>query len=166
MTVEVLIRPLSQPAFAPFGNVIEIAGEPDMIINQGMCGRYHDLASLDFDAAGRAGISLFHGRPYSLPLRLEMMERHPLGSQAFLPMSPDPFLVVVARDEGGRPADLQAFLASPGQGVNYRRGVWHGVLMPLDGPALFACVDRIGEGDNLEEHWFDTPPVIRIGSDG
>ena len=153
-------QPLAARAFAPFGEVIEPVGAPDKMINQGRCGRFHDLAGLDFDADGRAGISLFVSEPVSLPLRLEMMERHPLGSQAFLPMAPEPYLIVVAPDDAGQPGRPLAFLAAPGQGVNYHRNTWHGVLMPLDRAATFAVVDRIGSGDNLQEHWFDEPYTI------
>jgi len=147
------IEPLTAEAFAPFGEVLEVAGAPDKIINQGQCGRHHDLAALDF-ADGRAGISLFNAEARSLPLTLDMMERHPLGSQAFLPMTAAPFLVVVAADAGGAPDTPRAFLTAPGQGVNYRRNMWHGVLTPLTAPGLFAVIDRIGDGDNLQEHWF------------
>lgn len=155
---------LTQAGFAPFGDVIEAAGDPGMLINQGMCGRYHDLAKLDFAGDdARAGISIFQAQPYDLPLDLKMMERHPLGSQAFIPMTAEPFLVIVAEDDGGRPADPLAFLTRPGQGVNYHRDVWHGVLTPLKHPALFAVIDRIGEGDNLQEHWFEIPHRIVAG---
>ena len=147
-------EPLTAAAFAPFGEVLEVAGAPDKIINQGLCGRWHDLAKLDV-VDGRVGLSLFKAELRSLPYGLDMMERHPEGSQAFLPMSPDPFLVVVAPDEGDRPGAPRAFLTAPGQGVNYHRGVWHGVLAPLSGSGLFAVVDRIGSGANLEECWFD-----------
>lgn len=154
------IEPLTQEAFAPFGDVLAAAGEPTAMINRGMCARYSDLARLDFDEDGRAGVSFFHGQPYALPLKLEMVERHPLGSQAFVPMSTAPFLVVVAQDNGGTPARPRAFMTAPGQGVNYRRNTWHGVLTPLSAPATFAVVDRIGPGNNLEEHWFDEPWLI------
>lgn len=96
-------EPLTAEAFAPFGEVLEAEGPPDRIINQGLCGRWHDRAALDFGPGGRAGISVFRAEPRALPLRLEMVERHPLGSQAFIPMSLDPFLVVVAPDDGGTP---------------------------------------------------------------
>lgn len=152
-------EPLTADAFRPFGEVLDCAGDPDRIINQGLCGRYHDRATLDF-GDGRAGISLFKADLRSLPYTLDMVERHPEGSQAFLPMSLDPFLVIVAPDESGRPGTPRAFLTAPGQGVNYRRGTWHGVLTPLSGSGLFAVVDRIGEGPNLEEHWFDTPWTV------
>ncbi len=156
MSREIAARPLTAEAFAPFGDVLDCAGEPDRMINQGLCGRYHDRARLDF-ADGQAGISLFKAELRSLPYRLDMVERHPDGSQAFLPMSMDGFLVIVAPDAGGRPGTPLAFLTAPGQGINFHRGTWHGVLTPLSGPGLFAVVDRIGEGPNLEEHWFDEP---------
>jgi ureidoglycolate lyase len=159
MTERIAIEPLSPTAFAPFGDVLEAQGPPDRIINQGLCGRFHDRAELDFED-GRAGISLFRAEPRTLPLTLEMVERHPQGSQAFLPMSPDPFLVVVAEDKAGTPARPRAFRTAPGQGVNYHKGTWHGVLTPLHPPGLFAVIDRIGPDTNLEEHWFDTPYLI------
>ena len=164
MTREIVARPLTAEAFAPFGEVLEAAGGPDRLINQGFCGRFHDRARLDF-GDGRAGISIFEAQPRALPYRLDMVERHPDGSQAFLPMTQAPFLVVVAADDGGSPAQPAAFLTSPGQGVNYHRGVWHGVLAPLEAPGLFAVVDRIGDGPNLEENWFDESWTIVAGSD-
>ncbi|MBC6436681.1 MAG: ureidoglycolate lyase [Rhodobacteraceae bacterium] len=151
--------PLTAGAFAPFGEVLEAAGTPDLLINQGKCARYHDRANLHF-SDGRAGLSLFKAAPRSLPYRLEMLERHPLGSQAFLPMTEHPFLVIVAPDRGGCPGTPRAFLTAPCQGVNFAHGTWHGVLTPLHAPGLFAVVDRIGEGNNLEEHFLPEPATI------
>lgn len=159
MTRRIVPRPLTAEAFAPFGDVLEATGDADRIINQGLCGRFHDRARLDF-TDGRAGISLFRAEPRALPLTLDMVERHPDGSQAFLPMSHDPFLVIVAPDDAGRPGRPNAFLTKPGQGINFHRGTWHGVLTPLHAPGLFAVVDRIGDGPNLEEHWFDAPYLV------
>lgn len=150
---------LTADAFAPFGEVLEIVGPPDRIINQGKCGRYHDMAGLDF-GGGRAGISLFHAELRAMPYALDLLERHPLGSQAFIPMSQSRFLVTVAEDAGGAPGEVRAFIARAGQGVNLRRNVWHGVLCPLDGTGLYAVIDRIGEGNNLEEHWLETPVMV------
>lgn len=159
MSQTLIPTPLTTAAFAAFGDVLEVSGTPDKMINQGRCGRFHDRARLDFDT-GRAGISLFQSDCVTLPLKVEMMERHPQGSQAFLPMSQDPFLVLVASDKGGAPHAPQAFLTAPGQGINLHKGTWHGVLTPLGGPGLFAVVDRIGEGANLQEHWFDVPFTV------
>jgi ureidoglycolate lyase len=154
-------QPLTAGAFAPFGDVIEAAGE-SYPINAGMCDRFHDRARMEFTEGGRAGISVGYGRPYPLPHAFDLMERHPLGSQAFVPMTGDPFLVVVAPDEGGRPGTPLAFLTRPGQGVNYLRGVWHGVLTPLGRAAPFLIVDRIGGGNNLEEFRYDERWTVTV----
>ncbi|MBU2980385.1 ureidoglycolate lyase [Lentibacter algarum] len=157
---EIFVEPLTQDAFAQFGDVLEAVGKPDKIINAGFCGRWHDRAALDFGADGRAGMSVFKAEPRALPYKLEMVERHPDGCQAFVPMSMDNWLVTVAEDEGGKPVRLRAFLAGPGQGVNYHRNTWHGVLTPLSAPGLFAVVDRIGETPNLEEFRLDPQYVV------
>ncbi len=156
MTVTIRTEPLTAAAFAPFGDVLDVSGEPDRMINEGLCGRFHDRARLDF-GSGRAGISIFDAVPRALPYEFSLVERHPEGSQAFLPMTLHPFLVIVAPDTGGRPGRPRAFLTAPGQGINLHRGTWHGVLTPLHAPGLFAVVDRIGEGANLEEYRYDAP---------
>ncbi len=159
MNRQIAIEPISADAFSTYGDLIQFEGEPDKIINQGQCERYHDRALLDF-SDGRAGISLFNANPRSLPYQLDMVERHPEGSQAFVPMTYQPFLVVVADDADGKPSQPRAFMTKPGQVINYHKGTWHGVLTPLHGPGLFAVVDRIGDGSNLEEYWFETPYLV------
>jgi Ureidoglycolate hydrolase len=159
----IIARPLTREAFAPFGDVIEADGTVEsFLINRAKCRRFHDLAKVDVTGENaRVLINIFRGEPYPMPHRLDMVERHPLGSQAFMPLSPRPFLVTVAPDEGGRPGTPQAFIAAPGQGVNYARGTWHGVLTVIgDEPQDFIVVDRGGDGNNLEEFYFDTPYVI------
>jgi len=158
-------RPLSADAFAPFGDVLDARGAADFAINAGQCDRFHDRARLEFLGPGaRAGISLARSRPSPLPLRLATLERHPLGSQAFLPLGPDPFLVVVAPDVGGVPGDPKAFLARPGQGVNYLRNTWHAALAPIGRTTDFVIVDRIAAdgnaSDNLEEWTFAMPVEV------
>ena len=153
-------EPLTADAFAPFGDVLEATGKPDKIINNGFCGRYHDRARLDFGPDGRAGISVFKAEPRALPYTLDLLERHPDGAQAFIPMSLDAYLAIVAEDANGTPANIRAFIAGPGQGINYHRNTWHGVLTPLSAPGLFAVVDRIGETPNLEEYKLLTPLTI------
>lgn len=143
--------PLTAAAFAPFGEVLEAAGA-FRLINEGNCRRHHDLARLDFGPEGRAGLSVFDAAPRALPYHFTLLERHPLGSQAFIPLTAQPFLVIVAPDEGARPGTPLAFVTSGSQGINLRRGTWHGVLTPLAAPGLFAVLDRIGEGANLEEY--------------
>jgi ureidoglycolate lyase len=145
-----ITEPLTSEAFAPFGDVLDATGE-FRLINEGLCRRYHDQAKLDFGPDGRAGISIFKAEPRILPYALSLIERHPDGSQAFLPMSEHPFLVIVAETPASKP---RAFLTIVGQGINLHRGTWHGVLTPLHAPGLFAVIDRIGSTPNLEEHRF------------
>ncbi|WP_075292578.1 ureidoglycolate lyase [Pararhizobium arenae] len=155
------IQPLTREAFAPFGDVIETDGAPSFPINAGKCTRYHDLAKVETTGEkARAMISLLRGEPYPLPLKLKMVERHPLGSQAFIPLSEHPFLVVVASETENGPGEPIAFRTAPGQGVNIGRNVWHGILTPLDGISDFAVVDRGGEGVNLEEHFYAEPFMV------
>ena len=153
-------RPLTAAAFAPFGDVLSCDGAPDKLINQGLCGRFHDRARLDFGPGGRAGISLFNAEARALPYVLDLVERHPDGSQCFIPMHENPWLVIVAEGRGDVPGEIHAFLAAPGQAVNLHRGTWHGVLTPLHAPGLFAVVDRIGETPNLQEHWLEAPLTV------
>lgn len=159
MNQRITAHPMTAEAFAPFGDVLELRDQPDKMINAGMCGRHHDLAAMEF-AGGRAGISLFDAKPRNLPYEFDLLERHPDGSQAFIPMSMNAFLVIVAPDLDGKPGTPLAFVTAPGQGINLHRGTWHGVLTPLHTPGLFAVVDRIGTGANLEECTLSTPYVV------
>ena len=148
-------EPLEATAFAPFGDVVELANATRMSINAGTTTRFHDLAAVDVTAeGGRALINVFRAQPQAMPVRLRLMERHPLGSQCFLPLAQAtsaPYLVVVAPDDGGRPGPLRAFFSRGWQGVNYARNVWHHPLLALDAVCDFVVVDRGGAGVNLEE---------------
>jgi ureidoglycolate lyase len=158
----ILIEPLTAEAFAPFGQVIELAGAQHFSINSGMTERYHDLAKVELGGVhARPLISIFRGKPYTLPLSLTLVERHPLGSQAFYPLSERPFLVVVAPDMSGTPDTPRAFLTVPGQGINIAMNIWHGVLTPLEAESDFLVVDRGGDGNNLEEYSFTAPFVVQ-----
>lgn len=156
-----IAKPLTPATFAPFGDVLDCAGTPDKLINAGMCERYHDRARMDFGPDGQAGISIFSAQPRSLPYELDLLERHPDGSQAFIPMTENPFLVIVATDDNGTPGQVHAFVTAPGQGINLLRNTWHGVLTPLHAPGLFAVIDRIGKTPNLQEYALQTPIRIR-----
>lgn len=158
MTRTIATEPLSRAAFAPFGQVIELEGAHHYPINAGMTERYHDLARIELGGVhARPLISIFKGLPYTLPLALKLVERHPLGSQAFYPLGDADWLVIVAPDLGGRPDMPRAFRPAKGQGVNIAMNTWHGVLCPLDRPAEFLVVDRGGDGNNLEEYFFEAP---------
>ncbi|MCY4306019.1 MAG: ureidoglycolate lyase [Aestuariivita sp.] len=157
---DIFCEALTRSGFAPYGDIIELKNVPDKLINSGKCGRHHDLATLDFGIDGRAGISIFKSELCRFPYQLTLLERHPEGTQAFVPMAWSQFLVIVAPEKDSRP---RAFLTKPGQGVNFHRGVWHGVLTPLTEPGLFLVVDRIGDTPNLEEFHLSTPWRVLAG---
>nr|WP_213004060.1 ureidoglycolate lyase [Parahaliea maris] len=146
-------QPLTADAFAPYGDVIEASASREHFpINYGRTTRYHALAQAELSGEEDAAIiSIFRSQPVALPFRAEVMERHPRGSQAFMPLSANPYLVAVAPPG---PFDVNAvtlFVAAPGQGVNYRRGTWHHYSLALNGASDFLVVDRQGPGDNCDE---------------
>lgn len=156
--------PITSANFASFGEVIETSGHPHKLINEGLCQRFTDLASFDIDD-GTVGLSLFQSELRETPYTCTLLERHPKGSQCFIPMGGSAYLVITADDESGKPsADIHAFLAAPHQCVNIAKNTWHGVLAPISGTGLFAVIDRIGTaGDtdpNLEEHLLETPVKV------
>ena len=148
-------EPLTAAAFAPFGDVLDATGD-FRLINAGLCRRHHDRATLDFGDA-RPGLSIFQAEPRALPYVFDLIERHPEGSQAFIPMTEHPFLVIVAEGPTHGP---RAFVTSGAQGINLHRGTWHGVLTPLFAPGLFAVLDRIGPTPNLEEYRYSQPWTV------
>ena len=157
------IEPLTVETFAPFGDVIEASDRArHFAINNGSTERYHDLARIDVaSGGGHAILSIFRARPRHLPMQLLLLERHPLGSQAFMPLSPLPYLVVVA--EAATVPDLarlRCFRAAPGQGVNYARGTWHHPLLALQTESDFLVVDRGGADTdaNCDEYPLDDAP--------
>jgi ureidoglycolate lyase len=162
MSRKIVAQPLTREAFAEFGDVIEASGE-HYPINSGKAERFHALATADARGPnGKVAISIVKGTPYEFPLSMNMVERHPLGSQAFVPLSPRPYLVVVCHDVGGRSGEPHAFVAHSGQGVNYPANRWHAVLTPIGQDQDFLVVDRTGDGVNLEEHFFDQPYEIHL----
>ena len=148
---QLIPTPLTREAFAPFGDVVEIAGASPITINQGFAQRFNDLAHIDVQSAqGEVNVSFFVGQPRPQPIAVKLMERHPLGSQLFMPMQDRPWLVLVAAD----PHDLSsyhAFAATGRQGVNYARNAWHHPLLVFDADSRFLIIDRKGPGINLEE---------------
>ena len=148
------IEPLTASAFAPFGEVIEMVGKP-LSINQGFADRFDDLCKVEGDGIK---VSLFAARPRPLPIAIDLMERHPLGSQAFYPLQNEEWLVLVCAD----PLDASSyrcFRATGQQGVNYARGTWHFPLLVF-APSKFIVVDRKGPGNNLEEVMLPKPLQI------
>lgn len=155
------IEPLTRAAFAPFGDVIQTEGAEHFPINGGSTERFHALARTEVLEGGEAIISVFRAAPRALPFTLQEMEYHPLGSQAFYPLSGLPYLVVVA-PKGPPPASdaLKVFLARADQGVNYAPGVWHHPLIGLYETSDYLIVDRRGPGNNCIAQAL--PPLIHI----
>lgn len=152
MSLRIPVEPLTAEAFAPFGAVIEADHARSHLINSGRCRRYHALATVDAGAEGQAILSIFRATAWPRPIRIAMLERHPLGTQAFIPMERHPWLAVVA--ERPEPRACRAFLARGDQGLQIATGVWHHPLLALAPVQDFLVVDRAGPGDNLEEHHF------------
>jgi ureidoglycolate lyase len=164
MTVPRVLRPqpLTAAGFARFGDVIEADEAKRRLINEGRTIRFHDLAPIDTsDQGGRICVSIFRSTPPDYPLTLRVMENHPLSSQAHIPLGGASFLVVVAPPGAFDQAAIEAFIASPHQGVNYAKGVWHHYNLALDRESDFLVIDREGSGENLEEVTLDPArPIV------
>ncbi|MCZ6828311.1 MAG: ureidoglycolate lyase [Gammaproteobacteria bacterium] len=161
--MELRPEPLTRAAFAQFGDVIQVSEENQKFsINHGLTECHHNLATPDVNAEGGwPMISIFRSQAVDFPFPIKVMERHPLGSQAFMPLSGNPYLVVVAPAGDFRLTELRSFIAQSGQGVNYHRGTWHHYCMALHGCSDFLVVDRGGQGSNCDEFPIaDDPPVV------
>jgi ureidoglycolate lyase len=145
-----LVRSLSAEAFRPYGDVLDTSGRPTGVANAGAAEVHRDIAAIDVSAqGGRVCVSVVRIRASPPPLRIEVMERHPLGSQAISPLGDASMLVVVAPEGRLDSTKIVAFQASPRQGVNYRRNVWHHPLIALNRESDFVVIDRAGDGENL-----------------
>ena len=154
MSEAMTIQPLTREAFAPFGDVVEFEGSDSFPINNGMADRYHDLAGVELGGEqSRAIISLVASRQFDMPRKVDHLEYHPLGSQAFLPLDAIPFIVVVSPAATDPDlSQLRAFVTNGKQGINYRLGTWHHVLLTPYQSMRFICVDRAGAGNNCIDH--------------
>ncbi|WP_407304746.1 ureidoglycolate lyase [Acinetobacter sp.] len=152
----VKIQPLTAGAFLPYGEVIACQGNHYFHINEQQTERYHALAEVETDA--KAGLSIFRNiQATAIPFEISMLERHPLGSQTFIPMQGQQFLIIVAPALNHEQPDLgqiQVFMSDGSQGINYRAGTWHHPLLTLEVPSDFVVVDRIGTGPNCDVYTF------------
>ncbi|GHB69122.1 ureidoglycolate lyase [Psychrosphaera saromensis] len=155
-------KPLTKDAFKVFGDVIEANEQANnFAINDGFTQRYHDLAKVDVnDKDGRVLVNIFRSTPLEQPIAIKMMERHPLGSQAFIPMGNNPYLVVVAPAGEFDVNKIEVFLADSNQGVNYHKGTWHHFCLALNSESDFLVIDRGGEGGNCDVLELDGALVI------
>jgi ureidoglycolate lyase len=159
--ISISALPITPERFAPFGDVIQASSDAKAAMNDARFERFSGLADVDTEGQ-HASISIARCKmPSSLPYRIDLVERHPLGSQAFIPLSHFSFFVVVApAAESVEPEDLCAFVTNGSQGVNYRRGVWHMPMIALEDGQEFLIVDRGADGENCDEHYFGDPVTL------
>ena len=146
----IIPKPINKSNFSEFGEVITTDDIKPIKINNGYAERFDGIANLDTKINdGETTISIFSALKRNFPMRIDMMEKHPLGSQAFIPMKETTFLTFVA-PEGEKPMieKIQSFVVPKGKGVNYNAGVWHFPLISTE-DMDFLVVDRKGSGDNL-----------------
>ncbi len=157
---------LTAEAFAEFGDVISTEHSASELINEGNTEKFGDLAGIDTDAeGGRTAVHIYRSQPRTLPLRIGVMERHPLSSQAFMPLHSNPFLVIVApAGEEPEPTAVRAFISDGQQGVNLRRGTWHHFQVSLQEVSDYLVIDRMGPGANFEERQL-SPPLFILGAE-
>lgn len=162
--INVVPQQLTAENFAVYGDVISVSESAEhFAINDGHTMRYHDLAEVDVtEQQGKTLLNIFRSTPLAFPLPIEMMERHPLGSQAFIPMSNQPYVVVVAPSGELDTSKIEVFLASSKQGVNYHKGTWHHFCLALNEVSDFLVVDRGGKGDNCDVEKLDGSLVITL----
>lgn len=154
--------PLTRERFLPFGDVIEASGTQRQRMNEARFERFDDLCGVNVGADGRVCISVARCRSATkLPYRFDVVERHPLGSQAFVPLSSLHFVVVVAPPgESVEVGDLRAFVTNGRQGVNYRRSTWHMPLIAFEAGQEFLVIERAGDAPNCDEHTLDESVLL------
>lgn len=163
-TINVVPQKLTAENFAAYGDVISVSESAEhFAINDGHTMRYHNLADVDVaDQQGKTIVNIFRSTPLAFPLPVEMMERHPLGSQAFIPMGNEPYVVVVAPKGELDTSKIEVFLATSDQGVNYHKGTWHHFCLALNEVSDFLVIDRGGEGDNCDVEKLDGSIIITL----
>ena len=143
-------KPITKENFSKYGDVITTKDIKPLEINDGYAKRFDGIANLDTSIdGGETTICIFSALKRSFPMKIDMMEKHPLGSQAFIPMQETTFLVLVA-PKGSKPNinEIESFIVPPHIGVNYNPGIWHFPLISTK-DMNFLVVDRKGSGDNL-----------------
>jgi len=161
MKITIYPKPITKENFSKFGDMITTDDIKPLEINNGYAKRFDGIANLDTSKDnGETTICIFSALKRSFPMKIDMMEKHPLGSQAFVPMKETTFLVFVA-PKATKPNlhEIEAFVVPPGIGVNYNPGIWHFPLISTE-DMNFLVIDRKGSGDNLVIENLDKEEVI------
>ena len=150
--IEKIIIPkkITKQNFSSYGDIISTEDKTPIDINAGYAKRYDDLANINTSKDnGVSIVSIFSAIKRTFPMKIDMMEKHPLGSQAFIPMKETVFLAFVAPC-GDKPDldKLESFIIPKGIGINYNPGIWHFPLISTE-DMNFLVVDRKGSGNNL-----------------
>ena len=161
--MDTIIKPIkiTKENFSDFGDLISSENIKPIDINAGYAKRYDDLANINTQKdEGKTIISIFSALKRNFPMKIDMMEKHPLGSQAFMPMIETTFLAFVA-PPGDLPEinKIKSFIVPPKKGINYKPGVWHFPLISTEDTS-FLVIDRKGNGDNLIIHNFDKDDIL------
>ena len=161
--MEINIKPkkITKENFAKFGDVISTENVRSIDINNGYAKRFDNLANIDTSKNnGNAIISIFKAFKRSFPMNIDMMEKHPLGSQTFIPMKETIFITFVAPGEEKPEINkIESFIIPKGSGINYKPGIWHFPLISTE-DMDFLVVDRKGDGENLIIHNFEKEKII------
>tara|TARA_B100001123_G_scaffold393602_1_gene473707 strand:+ start:87 stop:581 length:495 start_codon:yes stop_codon:yes gene_type:complete len=161
--MEKIIKPIKidRSNFVEFGDIISTNDIKPMDINSGYAKRFDNLANLNtLKDDGKTIVSIFSALKRTFPMKIDMMEKHPLGSQAFIPMKETTFLAFVA-PQGKFPDinKIQSFIIPPNTGINYKPGIWHFPLISTE-DINFLVIDRKGSGENLTIHKFEKEKII------
>ena len=150
--MEKIIKPIkiTRENFVIYGDLIATNDVKPREINSGYAKRFDDLASIATSKDdGKTVLSIFSALKRTFPMKIDMMEKHPLGSQAFIPMKETTFLVFVApQGDSLNLNKIESFIVPPGIGINYKPETWHFPLISTEN-MNFLVVDRKGPGDNL-----------------
>ena len=156
--METTITPIkiSRENFAEFGDLISSENISPIDINAGYAKRFDNLASINTSKdSGKTIVSIFSAKKRNFPMKIDMMEKHPLGSQAFIPMQETTFLSFVAPPgEAPEVNKIKAFIIPPKTGINYKPAIWHFPLISTE-DTDFLVIDRKGSGENLIIHICD-----------
>ena len=161
--MEKIIKPvkISRSNFSSYGDLISTDDIDPMNINEGYAKRFDNLANLDTSKdSGKTIVSIFSALKRTFPMKIHMMEKHPLGTQAFIPMKETTFLAFVAPSGESPEIDkIQSFVIPPKRGINYKPGIWHFPLISTEN-INFLVIDRKGSGENLIIHKFEKEKII------